>query len=357
MINHSGIGTYIKNLIPYLKEEFELSLLGNTDEIKKHFDTKKLEIIKLNSSIYSPLEQIELPLKIKNCDIFWSPHFNMPIFPIRAKKKIATIHDLFHFSYANMYNPLERTYAQYLIRNACQKSELVITVSQFSKSEILRYIKINPDKIKVVYNGVNLNFFKKYSQEVLEKFKREIHLPQRFLLYVGNVKPHKNLRRLIIAFKEVSKIDESIYLVIVGKKEGFIKGDNYLAEFIQKENIGKRIIFTGYLEENKLPLIYNLAIALIFPSLYEGFGLPPLEAMACGCPVIASSIPPLKEIYRDCVYYINPYNIEEIKNSIIELLNNDKLRNTLIEKGSELAKNYSWEKSAKEHINIIKNLF
>ncbi|MGB9787593.1 MAG: glycosyltransferase family 4 protein [Dictyoglomus turgidum] len=359
MIDSSGIGTYLQNLIPFLKNHLNLSLLGEREKVEEYIDISNLNFISMKSPIYFPTEQIEFLLKIKDVDIFWSPHFNVPVFPIRAKKRIVTIHDVFHLAFGEFYSPFERTYAKFLINSAVNLSDVIITVSNFSKSEIIKYTGVKEEKIKVIYNGVDRERFRVYEKEELEKIKSEYKLPNRFLLFVGNVKPHKNLRRLLKAFKIIAGDFKDLFLVITGKKEGFLKGDKKIFELINKDTILKeRVIFTGHVDKGDLPYLYNLAEIFVFPSLYEGFGLPPLEAMACGCPIVVSHIPPLWEICKDAAYYINPHDEWDIAKGIKEVLENEKLRKELIDKGIERAKEFSWEKSAREHLNLIeKTLF
>lgn len=358
MIDSSGIGTYLQNLIPFLKKEVDLILLGNRNKIENHIHEKNLKIIPMRASIYFPYEQIEFLLKIKSVDIFWSPHFNVPIFPVRAKKRIVTIHDIFPLVFKELYSPLERAYVKLLINSAVNLSDLIITVSNFSKSEIIKYTQIKEDKIKVIYNGVDKEKFKVYDKKDLERVKSKYKLPDRFILFVGNIKPHKNLKGLLKAFKVVvEELDENLFLVITGKKEGFLKGDREIFKLINMDPLlKKRIFLTGYVNEKDLPILYNLSELFIFPSFYEGFGLPPLEAMACGCPTIVSHIPPLIEICGDATYYIDPYNINDIARGITELLSKKELRESLIKKGFERVKLFSWENSAKEHLKIIREI-
>lgn len=358
MIDFSGIGTYLQNLIPFLKKEVNLILLGNKNTIENYIHEKDLKIIPIRSSIYFPYEQIEFLFKIRSVDIFWSPHFNVPIFPIRAKKRIVTIHDIFHLAFKELYSPFERVYIKLLINSALNLSDMIITVSNFSKSEIIKYTQIKEDKIKVIYNGVNKEKFKVYDKKDLEKIRLKYRLPDRFILFVGNIKPHKNLKGLLKAFKVViEELDEDLFLVITGKQEGFLKGDTEIFKLINTNPLlKKRIFLTGYINEKDLPILYNLAELFIFPSFYEGFGLPPLEAMACGCPTVVSRIPPLLEICGDATYYVDPYNINDIAKGIIEVLSKKELRETLIKKGFERVKLFSWENSAKEHLKLIKEI-
>lgn len=355
MIESSGIGTYIQNLIPFLKKKVNLILLGDEKQIRKYINN--VEIIPLKSPIYFPLEQIEIPLKIKRCDIFWSPHFNTPLFPIKAKKRIVTIHDVFHLAFSNYYKFWERKYVNFLVRSAIKISNVVITVSNFSKEEIIKYTNLDPHKIEVIYNGVDVNIFKVYEKEILNKVRLKYNLPDKFILYVGNVKPHKNIKNAIKAFEIFSEKCKDFYLVIVGKKEGFYKGDKEVFYILEgNKSLSKRIIFTGSIGKEDLSLIYNIASLLLFPSLYEGFGLPPLEAMACGCPVVASDIPVIREIYGDAVYYVNPFDPWNMAEGILDVEEDKEMRDELISKGFERAKNFPWENSGRKHLELILEL-
>ncbi len=352
MIEFSGIGTYIQNLIPFFVGKVDVVLLGDEKRIKKY--VKDVEIIPLKSSIYFPLEQVEIPLKIKKCDIFWSPHFNTPIFPIKAKKRVVSIHDVFHLAFSKYYSFFERRYINFLIRSAVKLSDVIITVSYFSKNEIIKYTNADPQKIEVIYNGVDLDLFKIYEKKMLDKVTSKYNLPDKFILYVGNIKPHKNLKKAIKAFEIFSKDYKDFYLVIVGQKEGFYKGDKEIFHILESnKSLSKKVIFTGYIEREDLPLIYNLACFLLFPSLYEGFGLPPLEAMACGCPVVASDIPVIKEICEDAVYYVNPLDPLDMAKGMREVFENKELRSKLINKGFDRVKNFIWESSGRKHLEVI----
>jgi len=351
MHNASGIGTYIKNIVPFLLDEFDVILLGNKNEIMKYSWVDKVKIIECNSRIYSIKEQFELFKKIPESDFFWSPHYNIPLLPIRAKRRIVTIHDVFHLAFYDSLNFKQKIYAKFVINQVVKKSDVILTVSEFSKEEIIKYTNAKKD-IKVVYNGIDFNKFRFIDDKVkLERVKSKYNLPNKFLLFVGNVKPHKNLKNLILAIKDLNE-----NLVIVGKKEGFITNDNEIFSLIKKYNLEQKIFFTGYVEDVDIPLIYNLAEILVFPSLYEGFGIPPLEAQACGTPVIVSKIASLPEVCLDSALYCNPYDIQDIREKIELLTNDENLQKELIKKGFKNIDRFSWEKSAKIIVNIIKGL-
>ena len=174
-----------------------------------------------------------------------------------------------------------------------------------------------------------------------------------YILYVGNIKPHKNLRRLLIAFKMIKdKIPHK--LVLIGEKDGFITGEKEVFK-IAKE-IGDRVIFKGYVDEKTLEQYFINAEIFVFPSLYEGFGLPTVEAMACGCPVIASCIGSLLEVCKDGVMYCDPYSETDIAEKMEQLLKNEELRKKYIQRGERITKAYTWDKTVEKLIVSIENI-
>lgn len=352
MHNASGIGTYIKNIIPFLLNKYNIILLGAENEIKAYKFYKQVEVIECNSNIYSIKEQYELFKKIPKCDMFWSPHYNIPILPIKAKKRIVTIHDVFHLAFYNELGLKQKIYAKLVINQAVNRSDKVLTVSKFSVDEIRKYTHTKKD-IEVIYNAIDFTKFNIIKEQtILTKVQNKYLLPKEFLLFVGNVKPHKNIKKLLLAIKDIN-----VNLVIVGKKDGFITGDDELKNLIESNNLNSRVFFTGYVEDEDIPAIYNLAKIFVFPSLYEGFGIPLLEAQACGTPVVCSSVASLPEVGgKDSVLYCDPYNVSDIKEKITLVLNDSALQKELIKKGFENIKKFSWEKSATKIIEIIERL-
>lgn len=352
MHNASGIGTYIKNIVPFLVDRFDVTLLGNSDEIQKYSWSHKVKIIECNSKIYSIKEQIELFSKIPKCDVFWSPHYNIPLLPIRANKRIVTIHDVFHLAFYETLSLKQKNYAKLVIGQAVSRSDKILTVSEFSVDEIRKYTNTTKN-IEIIYNAIDFNKFRVNSDKSkLDFIKDKYKLPNEFLLFVGNVKPHKNLKNLLLS---INNID--INLVIVGKKDGFITSDENIANLIKSNNLENKVFFTGYVDDEDVPAIYNLAKLFVFPSLYEGFGIPTLEAQACRCPVVCSNVASLPEVGEiDSVVYCNPHNAEDIKEKIDLVLNNKALQNELKMKGFENIKRFSWEDSANRIIEVIEGL-
>lgn len=352
MHNASGIGTYIKNIVPFLINKFEITLLGNSTEINQYNCANKVKIVECNSKIYSIKEQFELFKKIPRCDVFWSPHYNIPLLPIKAKKRLVTIHDVFHLAFYDDLSFKQKLYAKAVINQAVSRSDKILTVSKFSVDEIKKYTNTKQN-IEIVYNAIDFDKFKVIDDKSkLDLIEDKYKLPSEFLLFVGNVKPHKNIKKLLFALKDIDT-----NLVIVGKKDGFITGDDNISSLIKECNLDNRVFFTGYVDDEDIPVIYNLAKLFIFPSLYEGFGIPPLEAQACGCPVVCSNVASLPEVGgANSVVYCNPYSVEDIKEKIEIVLNNKDLQNELRQKGFENIKRFSWEESAKKIIEVIERL-
>ena len=361
MIGASGVGRYIRSLLPYLAENqgFSLTLLGNEEDLNKYgmFNSDRIRIVECNAKIYSLKEQFELAIKIPEaCDLFWSPHYNTPLFPIRAKRRVVTIHDVFHLAFLKMLTLPQKAYARLMFNASARLADKIITVSEFSKSEIIRYTGIDTGKLRIVPCGIDKKTFKLIEdKDSLQHIKRSYNLPEHFILFVGNLKPHKNLTTLLKAFDIL--IHENAVdcgLVIVGKKEGFISGDSDIHSIIENSrNLRERVTLTGYIEDKDVPVIYNLASVFVLPSLYEGFGLPPLEAMACGCPVIVSDIASIREVCGDAAYYVDPYDADYMAQCIYKVLSDETLRQYLQQKGAERSKLFSWEDSAGKLINIF----
>lgn len=356
MINSSGIGTYIKNLLPYIinSDKYKFLLITNNDTIIDSNTFGNLEFIKLRGNIFTVKEQLLYSLLIPKCDLFWSPNINIPLMPIRAKHRITTIHDVVHIAHPEFFNPTVVKLFRYFLKQATKKSDLLLTVSNFSKDEIIKYSNIDSEKVCVVYPAVNMEIYNNniISEKEKIQLKEKYKLPDRFLIYVGNIKPHKNLKNLLYAFDKIC--DDSLYLVVVGNRNGYITMDKDIGNLLLNKN--SKIIFTGFIPEIDLPKFYKMAKALIFPSIYEGFGLPPLEAQACGCPVIVSKIASLPEVYGDSVLYCDPYNVNDIAEKIETLINDDELQVELKIRGLNNVKRFSWQNSAEKILSLFKEI-
>lgn len=347
MINSSGIGTYIKNILPFILENFNndfFYLLGDEEEILKTAigKYKNIQIIEFTAPIYSIKEQLLYQKYIpKNISLFWSPHYNFPV--LYRGNLLVSIMDLGHLALRQINSEIQKKiYAKFMFQQIRRRADSIIYISDFSKNEFNKYVGKPKGEEFVTLLGVDSAWF-----NIPEKISI---FDKKYILYVGNVKPHKNLGRLIEAFKEISdQIDH--YLVIVGKNKGFITGDDTLNNKIK--GLEKRIIFTGEVSDDELKQYVKQANIFAFPSLYEGFGLPPLEAMAAGTPVVSSINASMPEVCGKAAIYFDPKNVSEISNKILNIIIDTKSRNSQIAIGKKQAKIYSWEKTADSTIKII----
>jgi glycosyltransferase involved in cell wall biosynthesis len=350
MFSNSGIGTYIKKIVPEIiaaQPNQSFALLGHPEEISSIPSTQqsKVTIIPATAAIYSVKEQLELPRLIpKETTLFWSPHYNIPLF--YRGRLLVTIHDVQHLAMPQYLDGWhKKAYAKTVFWRLRQQAKAILTDSHFSKEEIIRYTPRGKQPITVAHLGIDEDWFK------VSRIQRPHERP--YLIFVGVVKPHKNVRGLLEAFSLVhDKIPHD--LVIIGRREGFITGDEEVAR--QAESLGNRVVFTGHVSDDSLEQYIAHADALVLPSFYEGFGLPPLEAMACGCPVIVSNAASLPEVCGDAALYCNPHDPKDIATTIQRLVTNPALQNELRQKGLEQAKQFTWEKCAQETLAVIRKV-
>ncbi|HSX13235.1 MAG TPA: glycosyltransferase family 1 protein [Chlamydiales bacterium] len=338
MATSSGIGTYIRSLVPRLKDFFSIRLIVHPDCAVHCPEFTIFDQIVTSTSIYSLQEQWFLSLNVPKCDLFWSPHFNVPLGPLRARRRLVTIHDVFFLACPHGLGLLKKCYAKLFFNAAVRLSDHVITDSCFSYSEIGKYIGSYENKITTVPLGVDKEKFQK------KTVNEEIQVPSKFILFVGNLAPHKNIINLI---RSLDFLPSDVHLVLVGKES---KWENWKAEAQKRKD---RITVCGKVKHETLVWLYQNAVMLVHPSLYEGFGFTPLEAMSAGCPVLTSKLASLPEVCADAVEYVDPYSIENIANSILSVWNNHELRAQMKLKGNAQVTLFNWDKCAQKHVEII----
>ena len=350
----SGIGTYISNLISNFDQynlDYPIEILARDEHIPQIKNLCHFKIITYNDPIYSVREQFKWVTKINPFGLLHVPLYNAPLF--YPGNLITTVHDICHVAMRQFFpGALKHIYSDQFLRMVLRKSDFVITVSNFSKSEIINYFNIPEEKIRVIYNGVN-PMFRPIGQEQRNAVLKKYNLPSEFLLYIGNVKPHKNITGLIESYIMALKQNSSLpALVISGRYNQLITATPNLRKLLASKEIESKIIFAGYLPTVDLPAIYSQALIFLFPSFYEGFGLPNLEAMACGTPVITSNCSSIPEVVENSAILIDPYNSEMIADAILNLAGNTELQQTYRERGLRQAQKFSWNKSACKHVAV-----
>lgn len=359
-VRHTGIGRYIRELVSRIvqRRQHRFTLIISPREQDEGFlqavAQPNVDILSCSAAMYSLREQIELPWLIPKCDVFWAPHFNAPVLPIRAKRKIVTIHDMCFLAVPQGLSWIKKRYAHTFLYLASHLYDAVVTVSDFSKREIRRFENIPADKITVAYNAVDTTKYRRAETPMADRnhYTEKYNLPASYFLYIGGAKPHKNLEMLLeayIRFKTANLKGPS--LLFAGSVKGF--RDAGLEARAQSSGWGSSICFPGYIREEDMPELYRGAVAFLFPSQYEGFGIPPLEAMACGCPVIASDAGAVVEVCGKAALYAPAGDPDEWAEQMTAVWQNPSLRIALKDKGCAQVKAYAWETSTEELMNVF----
>ena len=283
-------------------------------------------------------DQVSLARLIRKnrIDVFFSPYYKMPFFS--GCRNIITIHDLYFLE-----NELRKGFERFkpfvtYLKCAVRMADMVITVSEFSKGCILRMFDIDPGKVRVVYNGVD-PVFKVCPPQSRGLLVEKYGIDSKYVLYVGNMRAHKNLPGLLEAFALIPREDrKDARLVVIARKD---KNFKPIERRVRSLGLEGQVVFLDFVPDPDLVLFYNFAEAFVFPSFYEGFGLPPLEAMACGAPVVSSDKGALKEVLGECALYVDPYNRDGMARGMALMLNEAGLREEYKAKGMARAANFS----------------
>jgi glycosyltransferase involved in cell wall biosynthesis len=343
-----GIGTYIRNLLKYLaildrETEFVLFCRPQDVTLLERLGPN-FRAVSESSRPYSVAEQVMIPARLLtlNASLFHEPHYVLP--PLVPCRAVVTIHDCIHLMFPQyLPNRLAYGYARANLWAAAKRAERIFTVSETSKADILRYCDVPAERIIVVYNAIDDRFATPPDAEAVERVRERYQLSGPFALYVGNIKPHKNLERLIDAFDLVRRGGyERLELLIIGDQ---ISKYPRLRRAVDTHKLHKHVRFLGFVPDDTLAALYRLATVFVFPSLYEGFGLPPLEAMASGTPVVTSNRSSLPEVVGDAAVLVDPYSASSIAEGIQKVLGDADLRRTLAARGLARAMQFSWESS------------
>lgn len=372
--NGKGLGRYTQKLIENIEKiykqeqnsdvEFFVFLRREnfTNYVPRHKNVYK---VLADFHWYTFQEQIAMPILLRKykLDLVHFPHFNVPI--LYGKKFVVTIHDLILIHFPTLrgttLNPvfywLKFLAYKLTIALAIRRSEKIIAVSNFTRNDILANYQVNPEKIVVAYEATDdyCSISNQSEKNVVAKYGVDVDecgIIKPYILYVGNAYPHKNLEKLIMAFSKLDLAIVDLKLLLVGKSDYFY--DN-LKKIVTDKNI-KNVIFAGFVPDCDLDIVYKNAKLYVFPSLYEGFGIPPLEAMAKGVPVATSDHACMREILGESAEYFDATDENAIGKKIKKLLQSNSLREKFIEKGYMQIRKYSWEKMARETIEIYNKI-
>jgi glycosyltransferase involved in cell wall biosynthesis len=356
MMQSTGIGTYLRGILDgFISRQFfqreEVCLYGSNAEMAVYDTVSKRSF---DAPIYSVQEQLQYPELLRECRLWHAPHYNVPWFSGQTAL-VTTIHDLIHWIYRKQFfTRLQALYAEKMLARAVQSSSHLITVSEHTKKDLVKYFNTDPEKVTVIHEGVNPFFKRVADDEAIERVKRKYGIEGPYFIYVGMLKPHKNVLWLYDQFRQM-RSDEKVRstLVIIGRKnEAYPAGYERYSEI----QTCRGIIYVPQVELAELPALYSGSQALVHPSLYEGFGLTLLEAMACGTPVLAFRTASIPEIVGDSACLIEPDSQDELREGLIRLENDGAFCSELAAKGILKAGQYRWEDCAAKTIEVYERV-
>ena len=365
----TGVGYYAKNLVHALAKvdaENDYLLYGIFyDCFPKHW--KQAPIPKSHNFILHQKNSLSWLVRKKwenggrykekllgGIDILHSTAFTMP--PVFGPKVIVTIHDLSIFAFPQHHTEANYQFVNRNVHQAARRASFIIAVSESTKKEIMRFFHVPEEKIAVVYEAAGEIFCNtKFSDDCLIRMKKKYKINKRYFLSVGSIEPRKNLASALIAFKALLEIRRIDYQFVIAGGKGW-KNESFY-QLLKKLNIDDYLVFTGYVPEEDLPALYQGAEVFVYPSFYEGFGLPVLEAMASGTPVITSNTSSLPEVAGNAALLVNPTEIFDLYEAMEALVTNPSLREELKGKGLEQSKKFTWEKTARQTLEIYEKVF
>jgi len=347
-----GIHNYIQQLIQHLPEvapTVQVSVFTGRAHKGRHAarDAPRWRISRWPTEqpwVRVAWEQLVQPWAVYRAGVqlLHAPAFVSPL--VAVVPAVITVHDLSFLRFPERFRPSNRLYLSAMTRLSCRRARRVIAVSQATADEIVRLLGVPAGRVDVVPNGVHHTRFRPLPPSQVEAFRREKHLPERFVLYLGTLEPRKNLVALIEAFARLRAVRPRPVLVMAGGKGWYYQE---IFKRVEELDLVDAVHFTGYVPDDEVPLWYNAATAFVYPSLYEGFGLPLLEAMACGTPVIGSAASCIPEVVGDAGSLVAPDDVAGLADSLERLLSDADLRTELSRRGQAKASGYTWEASAR----------
>lgn len=356
MLANSGIGTYLRNLLENfasLESEFRFEVLCLSGELLHGLPDDRFRFIPTKSSIYSLSEQWEIARVSRQAQLLHCPHYNAPL--LYRGNLVVTIHDLIHVTDPTFKRTLAaRFYARPMFNLVARRAARIIADSEFTKQQIVEHFAIPPSKVGVVYLGVNDQFCPHDRGQALPRVSSLVGLNRPYILFVGNLKPHKNVKTLIQAFSQIcARRDFDHQLLILGDDQKWKAG---LVSECEKLGIDDRVLFAPHVRNEDLPWVYAAAEILVMPSLIEGFGLPVLEAMACGTPVVCSRAASLPEVAGNAAEYFEPSSADDLAAAIERVVRSLELQEILRRKGLERVKLFSWDECARRTLEVYRKV-
>ncbi len=365
--HYSGVSEYTFNLVnEFLRldrnDEFRLYYNSGHDISDRLpvFSEKNVQVFGtrypnkiFNYALQKLLGYPKIDRVIGGADVFWSPHINF-LSLTKAPHSFLTIHDLSFLRYPEFFNKRKNFWHRLInVKNLADKFDHLIAVSQNTKNDIVELLGVDPDKVTVIHSGIDSDYRPVDDMEKIERVRYKYQLPKKFILYLGNVEPRKNLIGLIRAYNELRHDHPEaadIKLVVAGATGWKIKD---IFNELNSSEYRDDIKFLGYVDKADKPALYSSCLVFVYPSFYEGFGFPPLEAMACGAPVVTSNISSLPEVVGSAALTVDPYNFGAIARAIWQILSDEELAERLKREGLERSKWFNWENAARRYLDLF----
>jgi glycosyltransferase involved in cell wall biosynthesis len=361
--NKSGLGNYARTLITNLHFHYleEKLMLFNPSPARQNFITgiadqnvREVLPVGLSSKIPAYWRSFKIPslLNKYGVEIYHGLSNELPFNIKKANcKTVVTIHDLIFIRYPQLYPLIDRTIYEFKFRKACNEADHIIAISDQTKQDIIEFFNIPSNKITVVYQSCSSIFLKRYNNSEISEIEKQYNLPASYLLYVGTIEERKNLLTIVKALKELNR--NSIPLVVVGKQTAYLR---QVQDYIIKNDLSKQVVFLSNVPNEHLPYIYQKSDIFIYPSTFEGFGIPIIEALTSGTPVITSTGSCFSEAGGRHSVYIDPKNHVQLANEIEKLLNSKELRTEMSEKGLSYSQKFNSATTSSNLMVVYKKL-
>ena len=361
----AGIGRYTRQLVRALlaldtRNEYVLLTASgglratylSFQSIAEHANVRRIDLPLSDRSLNILWHRLRLPLWVElvsgALDVFHSPDFALP--PVHRARTLLTVHDLSFMRVPECSAPGLRSYLLRVVPASVRRADVVLADSESTRMDMIELLGVDPDRVRVIYAGVEPCFQRVRDQSVLEAVRNRYRLPARFVLGLGTLQPRKNFERLIAAYAQMrGEARSGLKLVIAGGLGWMCEG---IFRRVEELGLQDEVLFSGYVADEDLPALYSMAEVFAFPSLYEGFGLPPLEAMACETPVVASNVSSLPEVLGDAALSVDPLDVPALAQAMLRVLNDAALRAALVRRGVAQARKFTWEQAAGKLLEV-----
>jgi glycosyltransferase involved in cell wall biosynthesis len=372
VLQRAGIGRYTRGIVGALAEQdtehtFVLVVAGDGAEettprarnreadLGANFRVRQLPMSNRLWTIVWHRWRLPLPVDLLAgpMDVFHSPDYVLP--PVRRGRKVVTVHDLSFLRYPEGAGPRLRKYLSRAVPRSAREADLVLADSESTRRDVVDLLRIAAERVEVVYPGVDRQFTVVQETEPLEEVKRLYSLSWPFILTVGTLEPRKNLIALLEAYSVLKKRRGFGHKLVVAGRRGWLYEGIF--QRVEELSLTQEVVFLGFVPEEHLPALYSLADVLAFPSIYEGFGLPPLEAMACGTPVVTSNSSSLPEVVGDAGLMVAPDDHQALAEAIARVLDDADLREDLVKRGLARAAEFSWQATGEKLLSVYQRLY